>query len=253
MKAHEENMKRAALRDHRKKGIEQELFFFHQLSPGCAFFMPHGARLYNTLIDFIKDEYWKRGYDEVVTPNIFNADLWRQSGHWEHYKDDMFTFTDADENDFALKPMNCPGHTLIFSQRVRSWRELPLRLADFGVLHRNELSGALTGLTRVRRFQQDDAHIFCREDQVRTKDRQTDGSVCMCVPQGGCCVVGVRCHCPLPPLFPAPSPFPSRPARTPRFTVRGCEGQPLITTPKWPSGRVPLLAGDMTYMCCGWS
>ena len=167
MKQHEENMKKAEARDHRKKGLEQELFFFHQLSPGCAFFMPHGARLYNTLIDFIKDEYWKRGYEEVVTPNIFNADLWRQSGHWSHYKDDMFTFKDSDNNDFALKPMNCPGHTLIFSQRVRSWRELPLRLADFGVLHRNELSGALTGLTRVRRFQQDDAHIFCREDQIK--------------------------------------------------------------------------------------
>nr|CAI5828988.1 unnamed protein product [Callosobruchus analis] len=156
----------AAKRDHRKIGKEQELFFFHELSPGSCFFQPRGAHIYNTLIDFIKKEYRKRGFQEVVTPNIFNAKLWQTSGHWAHYSENMFSF-DVEKDKFALKPMNCPGHCLIFDNRVRSWRELPLRLADFGVLHRNELSGALTGLTRVRRFQQDDAHIFCAADQVK--------------------------------------------------------------------------------------
>ncbi|KAH9631875.1 hypothetical protein HF086_014347 [Spodoptera exigua] len=101
-----------------------------------------------------------RGFQEVVSPNMFNAKLWQTSGHWAHYSENMFSF-DVEKETFALKPMNCPGHCLMFDNRIRSWRELPLRLADFGVLHRNELSGALTGLTRVRRFQQDDAHIFC--------------------------------------------------------------------------------------------
>ncbi|XP_018563322.1 threonine--tRNA ligase, cytoplasmic isoform X2 [Anoplophora glabripennis] len=156
----------AAKRDHRKIGKEQELFFFHELSPGSCFFQPRGTHIYNTLINFIKKEYRKRGFQEVVSPNIYNAKLWQTSGHWAHYADNMFSF-DVEKDKFALKPMNCPGHCLIFDNRIRSWRELPLRLADFGVLHRNELSGALTGLTRVRRFQQDDAHIFCAPEQIR--------------------------------------------------------------------------------------
>ena len=106
-----------------------------------------------------------RGYDEVVTPNVFNLDLWHKSGHAMHYKDNMFIF-DVEGAEWGMKPMNCPGHCLLFGSTTRSWRDLPMRLADFGVLHRNELSGALTGLTRVRRFQQDDAHIYCREDQI---------------------------------------------------------------------------------------
>eukprot|EP00753_Platysulcus_tardus_P006583 PLAT14323.1.p1 GENE.PLAT14323.1~~PLAT14323.1.p1 ORF type:complete len:773 (-),score=425.20 PLAT14323.1:1090-3408(-) len=159
--------KAAAERNHRKIGIDQELFFFHpHLSPGSAFFLPHGARIYNRLIDFIKKEYWARGYDEVVTPNVFNVDLWKTSGHYQHYKEHMFLM-DVEKEEWALKPMNCPGHCVMFAHRARSWRELPLRLADFGVLHRNEFSGALSGLTRVRRFQQDDAHIFCRTSQIR--------------------------------------------------------------------------------------
>ncbi|KAG0433399.1 hypothetical protein HPB47_019933 [Ixodes persulcatus] len=109
-------------------------------------------------------EYNKRGFQEVVTPNMYNSKLWLTSGHWQHYQDNMFSF-DVEKETFALKPMNCPGHCLMFDVRPRSWRELPLRMADFGVLHRNELSGALTGLTRVRRFQQDDAHIFCASEQ----------------------------------------------------------------------------------------
>ncbi|KAJ3082336.1 threonyl-tRNA synthetase [Quaeritorhiza haematococci] len=165
MKEYKKFLEEAAKRDHRKIGQEQELYFFHELSPGCCFFLPHGARIYNTLIELQKSEYRKRGFHEVVTPNIFNIKLWERSGHWQNYQENMFGF-EVEKEKFALKPMNCPGHCLMFGHRERSYRELPLRLADFGVLHRNEYSGALSGLTRVRRFQQDDAHIFCTLDQL---------------------------------------------------------------------------------------
>lgn len=172
MAEHKKFMEEAAKRDHRKIGKDQELFFFSDMSPGSAMWLPHGARIYNTLLEYIRQQYWKRGYEEVITPNMYNADLWKQSGHWNYYKDDMFVI-DMEENvKFGLKPMNCPGHCLLFGHRERSHRELPWRVADFGVLHRNEASGALSGLTRVRRFQQDDAHIFCREDQI--KDEMSD-------------------------------------------------------------------------------
>ncbi|XP_071845978.1 threonine--tRNA ligase 1, cytoplasmic-like isoform X2 [Apostichopus japonicus] len=156
----------AAKRDHRKIGKEQGLFFFHELSPGSCFFQPKGAHIYNILVELIRSEYKKRGYQEVVSPNIYNKKLWETSGHWQHYDDNIFKF-DVEKETYALKPMNCPGHCLIFDHRPRSWRELPFRMADFGVLHRNELSGALTGLTRVRRFQQDDAHIFCPPELIQ--------------------------------------------------------------------------------------
>ncbi|XP_022053787.1 threonine--tRNA ligase 1, cytoplasmic [Acanthochromis polyacanthus] len=165
LKEWEKFQEEARNRDHRKLGREQDLFFFHDLSPGSCFFLPKGAFIYNTLIEFIRSEYRKRGFQEVVTPNIYNIKLWQTSGHWQHYSENMFMF-EAEKETFALKPMNCPGHCLMFDHRPRSWRELPIRMADFGVLHRNELSGALTGLTRVRRFQQDDAHIFCSMDQI---------------------------------------------------------------------------------------
>ncbi|GAK66757.1 threonyl-tRNA synthetase [Moesziomyces antarcticus] len=155
----------AAKRDHRKIGKEQELFMFHELSPGSCFWLPHGARIYNTLQEYIKSEYRGRGFDEVITPNMYNSKLWQTSGHWQNYKDDMFALG-VDKETFALKPMNCPGHCLMFASRDRSYKELPLRLADFGVIHRNEASGALSGLTRVRRFCQDDAHIFCMASQI---------------------------------------------------------------------------------------
>jgi len=116
----------------------------------------------------MKSEYRKRGFKEVMSPNMFDADLWRTSGHWQHYKDDIFRFT-LEKKDWALKPMNCPGHCTMFGARTRSFRELPLRFADFGVLHRNELAGALSGLTRVRRFCQDDAHIFCTNEQIESE------------------------------------------------------------------------------------
>ncbi|GAB6019013.1 Threonine--tRNA ligase 1, cytoplasmic [Chamberlinius hualienensis] len=165
MKEWQKFQEEAAKRDHRKLGREQELFFFNELSPGSCFFQPRGAYIYNTLIEFIRGEYRKRGFQEVLTPNVYNSKLWEVSGHWQHYNENMFVF-EVEKEMYGLKPMNCPGHCLVFDHRLRSWRELPLRLADFGVLHRNELSGALTGLTRVRRFQQDDAHIFCTVDQI---------------------------------------------------------------------------------------
>lgn len=166
LKEWEKIQEEAAKRDHRKIGQQQELFFFHELSPGSCFFQPRGAHIYNTLMNFIRDEYRKRGFQEVISPNMYNSKLWQTSGHWEHYAENMFTF-DIEKEKFALKPMNCPGHCLMFDHRNRSWRELPLRFADFGVLHRNEYSGALTGLTRVRRFQQDDAHIFCAPEHIK--------------------------------------------------------------------------------------
>uniref|UniRef100_A0A8R1TQS8 threonine--tRNA ligase n=1 Tax=Onchocerca volvulus TaxID=6282 RepID=A0A8R1TQS8_ONCVO len=155
----------AAKRDHRKIGRDQDLYFFHPLSPGSAFWYPKGAHIYNTLCNFLRKEYRKRGFTEVISPNMYNSRLWEQSGHWEHYSDNMFKI-EIEKETFGLKPMNCPGHCLMYSHMPRTHNELPLRYADFGVLHRNEMSGALTGLTRVRRFQQDDAHIFCRPDQV---------------------------------------------------------------------------------------
>ncbi|KAG8958477.1 threonyl-tRNA synthetase [Tulasnella sp. 419] len=179
----------AAKRDHRKIGKEQELFFHHDLSPGSTFFLPHGARIYNTLVSLMKEEYHKRGYQEVISPNMYNSKLWQTSGHWvhlltsplhagrlltpftflqQHYKDDMFTLS-VDKEEFALKPMNCPGHCLIFDARDRSYKELPIRMAEFGVIHRNEASGALSGLTRVRRFVQDDTHVFCMPSQIESE------------------------------------------------------------------------------------
>ncbi|XP_023507324.1 threonine--tRNA ligase 2, cytoplasmic [Equus przewalskii] len=165
MKNWEKFQEEAKNRDHRKIGKEQELFFFHDLSPGSCFFLPRGAFIYNTLMDFIREEYHQRNFTEVLSPNMYNSKLWEASGHWQHYSENMFTF-DIEKDTFALKPMNCPGHCLMFAHRPRSWREMPIRFADFGVLHRNELSGTLSGLTRVRRFQQDDAHIFCTVEQI---------------------------------------------------------------------------------------
>lgn len=165
MDEHLKFLKEASERDHRKIGKEQDLFFFNEMSPGAAFWLPHGTRIYNTLVDTMRSEYRQRGYEEVITPNMYNTKLWEQSGHWGNYKENMFAF-DVEKETFGLKPMNCPGHCILFKSRERSYRELPWRVADFGVLHRNEFSGALSGLTRVRRFQQDDAHIFCQQEQI---------------------------------------------------------------------------------------
>lgn len=170
MKEYLKFLEEAARRDHRKLGRDQQLFFFHELSPGSCFFLPHGTRIYNRLVEFVRSEYRKRDFAEVISPNVYNVNLWKTSGHWENYRENMFNF-ELEKEVYALKPMNCPGHCLMFAHRERSYRELPIRFADFGVLHRNELSGALGGLTRVRRFQQDDAHIFCRNDQVEAEIR----------------------------------------------------------------------------------
>jgi len=155
----------AEKRDHRKIGKDLELFMFHDWSPGSAFFLPKGTIIYNELMNLVKEEYQKRGYQEVITPQLFNKALWELSGHWQHYMDSMFVLK-MDDEDCSLKPMNCPSHVLIFKNRTRSYRELPLRIADFCSLHRNELKGVLGGLTRVRKFEQDDAHIFCTPEQV---------------------------------------------------------------------------------------
>ncbi|KAF7559708.1 hypothetical protein G7046_g4448 [Stylonectria norvegica] len=159
-------LEEAAKRNHRKIGQDQKLFFFDEVSPGSTFFLPHGVRIYNALMDLMKLEYRKRGFEEVISPNMYKADLWKISGHWGHYEDNMFTF-EVEKEKYGLKPMNCPGHCKIFSHSDVTYKDLPWRMADFGVLHRNEFSGALSGLTRVRRFQQDDAHIFCTVDQIR--------------------------------------------------------------------------------------
>ena len=156
----------AAKRNHRKIGQDQKLFFFDEASPGSTFFLPHGTRIYNALVDLIREEYRKRNFTEVISPNMYKSDLWKTSGHWNLYAENMFTF-EVEKETFGLKPMNCPGHCKIFAHSDVTYKELPWRMADFGVLHRNEFSGALSGLTRVRRFQQDDAHIFCTVDQVR--------------------------------------------------------------------------------------
>lgn len=160
--------------DHRKIGREQKLFMFDgEYAPGSGFFLPRGAHIYNTLMDYLRTEYRKRRYQEVITPNMFNCTLWEKSGHWQHYAENMFTVELSETEKHSWKPMNCPSHCRIFASESRSWRELPLRLADFGVLHRNEASGALTGLTRVRRFQQDDAHLFCAPEHIEQEIRNS--------------------------------------------------------------------------------
>jgi threonyl-tRNA synthetase len=167
LKDYKKMLEEAAERDHRNVGNKQELFFFHAtVSPGSCFWQPMGTRLYNELMAFMRREYTIRGFSEVITPNMYSEELFHRSGHYMNYKDNMYGFT-VEGQEWFLKPMNCPGHCMMFDHRVRSYKELPIRMASFGVLHRNELSGTLSGLTRVRRFQQDDAHIFCRPDQIK--------------------------------------------------------------------------------------
>ncbi|ARF12392.1 threonyl-tRNA synthetase [Klosneuvirus KNV1] len=180
--------------DHRKIGITQELFFFSEHSPGSTFWLPNGTIIYNKLQQFIRDEYYKRGFQEVKSPIIAKSSLWKISSHWQVYKKNMFCFDcdndvneddkdnnqvneddkdnnqiNDDENMYAMSAMNCPKHCLIYQFHNRSYRELPLRFADFGSLHRNELRGALTGLTRTKCFAQDDAHVFCTQSQIKSE------------------------------------------------------------------------------------
>ncbi len=161
----QEEMKK---RDHRKLGAALELFDFQDVSPGAAFWLPHGMIIYRALEDLIRHELQREGYDEIRTPQIIHEKLWRESGHWDHYKENMFLL-DVEKQTYSLKPMNCPGSTYVYRRHKRSYRELPLRLAEFGLNSRNELSGALGGLFRVRQFTMDDAHIYCRPDQIQSE------------------------------------------------------------------------------------
>ena len=156
----------AKKRDHRKLGKELELFFFDETAPGMAYWMPKGFTMMNTLIDFWRKEHKKRGYQEFSGPQLNSSELWKISGHWDHYKEDMFVLTDADGNEQALKPMNCPNSIKIYQSKLRSYKDLPLRFNDVDVIHRNEKSGQLNGLFRVRMFRQDDSHNYITEEQI---------------------------------------------------------------------------------------
>ncbi len=156
----------AKKRDHRKLGKELDLFFFDETAPGMAYWMPKGFTLMNTLIDFWRKEHQKRGYQEFSGPQLNSSVLWKTSGHWDHYKEDMFVLTDADGNEQALKPMNCPNSIKIYQTKLRSYKDLPLRFNDVDVIHRNEKSGQLNGLFRVRMFRQDDSHNYVTEEQI---------------------------------------------------------------------------------------
>ena len=159
-------LEEAKLRDHRKLGKELDLFSMHEEGPGFPFFHPKGMVLRNTLEKFWREEHEKAGYDEIKTPIILNEALWHQSGHWDHYKENMY-FTKIDGEDYAIKPMNCPGSILTYKTHLFSYRDLPLRWAEMGQVHRHELSGALHGLMRVRTFTQDDAHLYVLPSQVK--------------------------------------------------------------------------------------
>ena len=156
----------AKKRDHRKLGKELELFFFDETAPGMAYWMPKGFKMMNVLIDFWRKEHEKRGYMEFSGPQLNSSELWKISGHWDHYKEDMFVLTDSDGKEQALKPMNCPNAIKIFDSKLRRYKDLPMRFNDIDVIHRNEKSGQLNGLFRVRMFRQDDAHNFITEDQI---------------------------------------------------------------------------------------
>ena len=162
---HLHRLEQARARDHRKLGKELGLFLFHPWAPASPFFLPKGAVVYNLLVDYMRSLYPKYGYSEVVTPQVFDVELFKKSGHYQNYHENMF-FTEVDEREFGVKPMNCPGHFLMFAQQAFSYRDLPVRYADFGRLHRYERSGVTQGLTRVRTFCQDDSHIFVTLDQM---------------------------------------------------------------------------------------
>ena len=155
-------------RDHRRLGPELDLFSFNQSAPGSPFFHPRGTVIYNLLVDYVQGLNRRDGFEEVRTPQILDVDLWHRSGHWDNYRQSMF-FTEVDERQYAVKPMNCPTHCLIYKTGLRSYRDLPIRYADFGRLHRYERSSVITGLTRVRTFCQDDAHTFCTEEQIEAE------------------------------------------------------------------------------------
>ena len=157
----------AKKRDHRKLGKELDLFFFDETAPGMAYWMPKGFKMMNILIEYWRKEHEKRGYEEFSGPQLNSSSLWKTSGHWDHYKEDMFVLTDVDGNEQALKPMNCPNSIKIYQSKLRSYKDLPLRFNDVDVIHRNEKSGQLNGLFRVRMFRQDDSHNYIMESQIK--------------------------------------------------------------------------------------
>jgi len=161
-------LEEAKKRNHRKIGEAQELFSFHEEAPGMPFFHPKGMVMWNLLLDYWREEHRRAGYVETKTPIILQRRLWERSGHWENYRENMYT-TEVDEIEYAIKPMNCPGGMLLYRNRPHSYRELPLRAAEVGLVHRHELSGVLSGLFRVRAFHQDDAHIFMTPDQIEAE------------------------------------------------------------------------------------
>ena len=165
---HLKRLEEARARDHRKLGKELGLFSFHPEAPASPFFHPKGAVVYNELLDFLRSLYRRRGYQEVITPQALDVGLWKTSGHYEKYKDNMY-FTEVDEREYALKPMNCPTHCLIYGTERHSYRDLPIRYADFGRIHRYERSGVTQGLTRVRTFCQDDGHLMCTPEQMKAE------------------------------------------------------------------------------------
>ena len=156
-------------RDHRKLGKELELFFFDESAPGMAYWLPKGMKMLNVLIDFWRKIHEERGYQEFSGPQLNSSSLWKTSGHWDHYKEDMFVLTDADGNEQALKPMNCPNSIKVYASKLRSYKDLPLRFSDIDVIHRNEKSGQLNGLFRVRMFRQDDSHNYITEEQISSE------------------------------------------------------------------------------------
>ncbi len=168
-------LEEAKKRDHRKLGKELDLFFFDETAPGMAYWMPKGFKMMNILIDLWRKEHEKRGYQEFSGPQLNSSELWKISGHWDHYKEDMFVLTDSDGKEQALKPMNCPNAIKIYASKLRSYKDLPLRFNDIDVIHRNEKSGQLNGLFRVRMFRQDDAHNFITEDQIGTEIKDIIG------------------------------------------------------------------------------
>jgi len=166
LKAYLTRIEEAAKRDHRKLGRQLDLFHFQEDAPGMVFWHERGWQLYRVIEDYMRARQREYGYREVHTPQILDRSLWERSGHWAKFRDGMF-FTQAEEHDYAIKPMNCPGHVQLFNQGLKSYRDLPLKLAEFGIVHRYEPSGTLHGLMRARRFTQDDAHVFCTEDQLQ--------------------------------------------------------------------------------------
>lgn len=171
--------------DYRELGIQQEIFINSKYSPGSPILLPKGTRIFNKLVEYLRMQYDEFGFQEVISPIVYKSSLWKTSGHVENYADDMYSVTgrgaygtqngeqEGQNEDYGLKPMNCPGHCLIFASKKRSYRDLPLRYAEFSPLHRNEIAGALSGLSRVRRFHQDDGHIFCRPSQIQGEIQKT--------------------------------------------------------------------------------